>query len=40
MVKWLKKNAEGVETGEMPKWLKNAPATIEDAEKAGGPDKD
>ena len=40
MVKWLKENADGVETSEMPKWLKNNPTTVEAAQKAGGPEND
>lgn len=40
MVKWLKENAAGVDTGEMPSWLKDAPQTVEEAEEAGAPDKD
>ena len=35
MEKWLKENAAGTETGEMPEWLKTNPATSEDADKAG-----
>jgi hypothetical protein len=40
MEKWLKENAAGVDTGEMPTWLKTNPNTVEDAEIAGAPDKD
>lgn len=38
MEKWLKENAAGVETGEMPAWLKSNPNTVEDAEKDGAKD--
>lgn len=40
MQQWLGENAKGVETGEMPEWLKGAPNSVEGAEKAGAPDKD
>lgn len=36
MEKWLKEHESGAETGEMPEWMMNAPATVEDARKAGG----
>lgn len=38
MEKWMKENAAGVETGEMPDWLKDNPTTVEDAVKSGGKD--
>jgi uncharacterized protein (DUF305 family) len=40
MEKWLKENAAGVDSGEMPSWMKDAPTTAEEAAKAGAPDKD
>ena len=40
MEKWMKENAAGVDTGEMPAWMKTNPNTVEDAEKAGGPERD
>jgi hypothetical protein len=40
MEKWMKENAAGVDTGEMPAWMKDAPSTVEDAAKAGAPEKD
>lgn len=36
MQHWLEAHGKGVETGEMPDWLKTAPSTVEDARKAGG----
>lgn len=38
MVNWLKEHGQGLETSDMPDWLKNAPTTVEDAKTSG--DKD
>lgn len=38
MEKWLKENAQGAETSDMPEWLKNNPTTPEDAKAAGAKD--
>lgn len=38
MENWLKEHASGKETGEMPEWLKNNPATSEDAKASGAKD--
>lgn len=35
MQKWLQEHDKGAESVEMPDWLKNAPSTSEEAEKAG-----
>lgn len=35
MVKWLKEHDQGLETDEMPDWLRNNPDTPEAAEEAG-----
>jgi hypothetical protein len=38
MANRLKQHGQGLETSEMPDWLKNAPQTVEDAKSSG--DKD
>lgn len=38
MQNWLKEHASGTETADMPEWLKNNPASVEDAAKAGAKD--
>jgi uncharacterized protein (DUF305 family) len=35
MEKWLKEHDKGVDSADMPEWLKNNPATAEDAAAAG-----
>lgn len=38
MVKWLKEHDQGIESSEMPAWMKNAPSTSEEATKSGAQD--
>jgi uncharacterized protein (DUF305 family) len=36
MLQWLKQHESGVESAEMPEWLKTAPETVEEAKRLGG----
>lgn len=38
MVKWLEEHDKGLDSSEMPEWLKNNPASVDEADKAGARD--